>query len=291
MDHARNFIQKFILLATDDLFQPFWWKRPGSHWPMQPCMIILIDLYDRPTNEDAATSRALIDGLFKLSGFVNSLDMADCHDQWVMLLRLRSIVWHRAGLDPSILWTEEQHRQATASPSSGEIVVSHVAGQNLRQNHSSLMHRNSRSESPTRKSPESPRLPESLLLDPGQQPFASVRHQPASLEEAIAPRPSPAVDTNTSEARLLESAGSCNSHFLGAANDMTLPGVTTSSSTYLKEDCRQAGNDAAITNNADFSFDWDAWDAVFGQAVVDVDIDSLDWIGALSSTSQDSRSP
>ena len=257
---------------------------------MHPCMIILVDLYDGPTNKEAAASRALIDELFKLSGFVNSLDTADCHEEWVMLLRLRSIVWHRVGLDPSLFWTEAQHHRATASPRFRDTGVVPVAGQEPPHNRPSQTQRDPRSESTVRKISKSPRLSEDLLPF-SQQSFAWTHSQAANLEEAIAPKSHPELLAYTSERQPLDLTGSSDIQSLGAVEDATLLGTITSNSTNLGDLRRHAGKDAKVTHVVDVPFDWEAWDAVFGHAVFDVDICSADWIDAQSFTSQDSRSP
>ncbi|KAJ5220576.1 uncharacterized protein N7469_009463 [Penicillium citrinum] len=66
--HCHGFMEKFIQLATDPDFQPFQWSWPGNHQPMHATMIMLIDLYERPYSPEAFRSRAFIDRILALSG-------------------------------------------------------------------------------------------------------------------------------------------------------------------------------------------------------------------------------
>jgi hypothetical protein len=127
--HSHGFMRKFISLATDPAFQPFQWSWPGNHQPMHAAMIMLVDLYVRPTSAEAPRSRALIDKIFSLSGpdggIVSGEDGVTVQrplreggrEAWDMLRRLRDKAWQRAGLDPSVLWTEDdQIRAGIAKP-------------------------------------------------------------------------------------------------------------------------------------------------------------------------------
>jgi hypothetical protein len=127
--HCHGFMRKFISLATDPAFQPFQWSWPGNHQPMHAAMIMLIDLYERPNSVEAPRSRALIDKIFSLSGpdggIVSGEDGVTVQrplreggrEAWDMLRRLRDKAWQRAGLDPNVLWTEDdQVRVGVAKP-------------------------------------------------------------------------------------------------------------------------------------------------------------------------------
>ncbi|PGH03182.1 hypothetical protein GX51_04217 [Blastomyces parvus] len=122
--HCHGFMEKFILLATDPDFQPFQWSWPGNHQPMHATMIMLIDLYERPQTAEAPKSRAFIDKIFSLSGpdggvvggedgISTSRPLRDGgREAWDMLRRLREKAWLKAGLDPSVLWTEQAQAEA-----------------------------------------------------------------------------------------------------------------------------------------------------------------------------------
>ncbi|KAK2751104.1 hypothetical protein FQN57_000179 [Myotisia sp. PD_48] len=122
--HCHGFMEKFVLLATDPDFQPFQWSWPGNHQPMHATMIMLIDLYERPTSPEAPKSRAFIDKIFSLSGpdggvvgdedgVTTSRPLKDGGRQaWDMMRRLREKAWQKAGLNPQLLWTEQAQVQA-----------------------------------------------------------------------------------------------------------------------------------------------------------------------------------
>jgi hypothetical protein len=98
---------------------------------------MLVDLYERPNSVEAPRSRALIDKVFSLAspdgGIVNSEDGVSVQrplreggrEAWDMMRRLRQKAWQRAGLDPDILWTEQDQIQAGVAqpPSSGEMML------------------------------------------------------------------------------------------------------------------------------------------------------------------------
>ncbi|KAJ5826506.1 hypothetical protein N7447_003269 [Penicillium robsamsonii] len=127
--HCHGFMEKFIQLATDPDFQPFHWSWPGNHQPMHATMIMLIDLYERPYSPEASRSRAFIDSILALSGpdggVVGGEDGVSTQrplkdggrEAWDMIRRLRQKAWQKAGLDPQMLWTEQDQIQAgVASP-------------------------------------------------------------------------------------------------------------------------------------------------------------------------------
>jgi hypothetical protein len=127
--HCHGFMEKFIQLATDPDFQPFHWSWPGNHQPMHATMIMLIDLYERPYSPEASKSRAFIDRILALSGpdggVVGGEDGVSTQrplkdggrEAWSMIRRLRQKAWQKAGLNPDMLWTEQDQIQAgVASP-------------------------------------------------------------------------------------------------------------------------------------------------------------------------------
>ena len=124
MRHCHAFMRKFISLATDPAFQPFHWSWPGNHQPMHPTMITLVDLYERPHSVEAPRSRAFIDKIFSMAspdgGIVSGENGVSVQrplreggrEAWEMLRKLRERAWQKAGLDPDILWTEEEQIKA-----------------------------------------------------------------------------------------------------------------------------------------------------------------------------------
>lgn len=132
--HCHGFMAKFIQLATVPDFQPFHWSWPGNHQPMHAAMIMLIDLYERPYSPEASKSRAFIDRILALSGpdggVVGGEDGVSSQrplkdggrEAWDMIRRLRQKAWQKAGLNPQMLWTEQDQIQAgVASPAGGSL--------------------------------------------------------------------------------------------------------------------------------------------------------------------------
>ncbi|KAJ5704269.1 transcriptional regulator family: Fungal Specific TF [Penicillium malachiteum] len=130
--HCHGFMGKFIQLATDPDFQPFHWSWPGNHQPMHATMIMLIDLYERPYSPEASKSRAFIDRILALSGpdggVVGGEDGISTQrplkdggrEAWDMIRRLRQKAWQKAGLNPQMLWTEQDQIQAGLASPAGE---------------------------------------------------------------------------------------------------------------------------------------------------------------------------
>ncbi|KAE8144252.1 fungal-specific transcription factor domain-containing protein [Aspergillus avenaceus] len=130
--HCHGFMEKFISLATDPDYQPFQWSWPGNHQPMHAAMIMLIDLYERPHSPEAPKSRAFIDKIFSLTGpdggVVGGEDGISAQrplkdggrEAWDMIRRLRQKAWQKAGLDPQKLWTEQAQIQAGAAASAAD---------------------------------------------------------------------------------------------------------------------------------------------------------------------------
>lgn len=89
--------------------------------------IMLIDLYERPYSPEASKSRALIDRILALSGpdggVVGGEDGVSTQrplkdggrEAWDMIRRLRQKAWQKAGLNPQMLWTERDQIQAGVS--------------------------------------------------------------------------------------------------------------------------------------------------------------------------------
>lgn len=120
LHHCSAFFRKFISLATDPTLEPFRWNWPGTAQSMHAAIVLLVDLYERPFSVEAARSRTLIDQVFSLSapenGIIGGPDGVSAQrpmreggaDAWEMLRNLRASAWKKAGLDPDVLWTEEQ---------------------------------------------------------------------------------------------------------------------------------------------------------------------------------------
>lgn len=95
--------------------------------------IMLIDLYERPYSPEAPRSRAFIDRILAISGpdggVVGGEDGISTQrplkdggrEAWDMIRRLRQKAWQKAGLNPRILWTEEEQFQAGVTPQADEF--------------------------------------------------------------------------------------------------------------------------------------------------------------------------
>ncbi|OAL20367.1 hypothetical protein AYO22_08861 [Fonsecaea multimorphosa] len=118
LHNCHSFLRKFISLAADPDLEPFRWGWPATYGPLHAVLIVLVDLYERPSSVEAPRSRELIDEMFGLAapgaGIVGSADGVTVQrplreggtEAWDMLRGLRSAAWQRAGLDPTVLWTE-----------------------------------------------------------------------------------------------------------------------------------------------------------------------------------------
>lgn len=94
---------------------------------------MLIDLYERPYSPEASRSRAFIDRILALSGpdggVVGGEDGISTQrplkdggrEAWDMIRRLRQKAWQKAGLNPQMLWTEQDQIQAGIASPAGEV--------------------------------------------------------------------------------------------------------------------------------------------------------------------------
>lgn len=116
---CHGYMRKFLCLAEDPELRMFRWAWASSFHPMHATIIMLIDVHDRPHSEEASRSRAMIDKIFSLislpkimeishSGSTDILPLKEGGEEaWTMLRKLRHKAWQKAGLDPDVLWTEE----------------------------------------------------------------------------------------------------------------------------------------------------------------------------------------
>lgn len=93
---------------------------------------MLIDLYERPYSPEASRSRAFIDRILALSGpdggvvggedgITTQRPLKDGgREAWDMIRRLRQKAWQKAGLNPQMLWTEQDQIQAGIASPAGE---------------------------------------------------------------------------------------------------------------------------------------------------------------------------
>jgi hypothetical protein len=119
LHNCHSFLRKFTSLATDPDLEAFRWSWPALYGPLHAVLIILVDVYERPASVEAPRSRELVDKVFRLAapdlGIVGGPDGYTVQrplreggvEAWDMLRGLRSAAWQKAGLDPSVLWTQE----------------------------------------------------------------------------------------------------------------------------------------------------------------------------------------
>jgi len=113
---CHGYMRKFLSIAEDSELRRFRWAWSGTFHPMHATIILLIDLHDRPHSDEAPRSRAMIDKMLSFSspekGLVNDKFTAvplkeGGTEAWIMLRKLRHKAWQLAGLDPDVLWSEE----------------------------------------------------------------------------------------------------------------------------------------------------------------------------------------
>ena len=112
---CHNYMRKFLSLAEDPELRKFRWAWSSMYHLIHATIILLIDLHERPHSDEAALSRAMIDKMFSLSSpgkgladerFTVPLKEGGT-EAWTMLRSLRHRAWQKAGLDPDVLWSEE----------------------------------------------------------------------------------------------------------------------------------------------------------------------------------------
>ncbi|KAJ5345831.1 hypothetical protein N7452_003835 [Penicillium brevicompactum] len=311
--HCHGFMKKFIQLATDPDFQPFHWSWPGNHQPMHATMIMLIDLYERPYSPEASKSRAFIDRILALSGpdggVVGGEDGISTQrplkdggrEAWDMIRRLRQKAWQKAGLNPRMLWTEkDQIHAGIASPgvqraddgSSSDLA--HLESldspakdpkpydfnkrfYNITRSHTFLNHITppSTKSSPQDQYPSEKHVPPTLSnsqFDPlaGSIPTISLDSSSLDLNSFGVPPPTNPPPSEPSPLNQHPMAGldaPASIPFLDPAspNPLTMNVPTPPSMV-----------------DPNLNFDWDQWDAVFGQHLpVSDDLMELDPVAGL----------
>ena len=285
-------MRKFISLSADPQFQPFQWKRPGTHQPMHPSVILLVDLYERPNSEEAPISRALIDKFFSISepGGMIANDGEETitskqprreshHEEWSLLRRLREKAWQKAGLDPKIFWTKEMQVQTgVAWPSGSRFASQGVLGP--LQNQAELKTGQGTGIVAVSQLPQPPGLSTQKSCLPGTgNPFTRQSEETMDTtvgDDVSAPR-SQLIDPIVLSRALFDP--SKTEFFLPTGPQETFhlaPSVAQPTCTF------SAGVDSPGKLQEDGSpqFDWNEWDAVFGQHVlIDSPIDFMSWEG------------
>ncbi|KAJ5509937.1 hypothetical protein N7453_002040 [Penicillium expansum] len=320
--HCHGFMEKFIQLATDPDFQPFHWSWPGNHQPMHATMIMLIDLYERPYSPEASRSRAFIDSILALSGpdggVVGGEDGVSTQrplkdggrEAWDMIRRLRQKAWQKAGLNPRMLWTEQDQIQAgIASP---DLQVQHrptIPQHTTPQSSDFVKTFYNLTRSHTFSNPVTPDATKSPLryqYQPLDKPLPPVSHsqfQSTPADNPIPPRigaSSPNMDSLSDGPPPTQSSASTPPapHAHQSDDDITPAGglsfVDPTSPNALP--IRVPTPPSMVDPN--LNFDWDQWDAVFGQHLPVADdlmeldpVSGLDFIHAGTASTLNGISP
>lgn len=268
--------------------------------------IMLIDLYERPHSPEASKSRAFIDRILALSGpdggVVGGEDGISTQrplkdggrEAWDMIRRLRQKAWQKAGLNPRMLWTEKDQIYAGfASP------VDHRNGEGC---HSSLspsephefnqrFYKITRSHqflSPTT-TPSSRDYSLKSQDTPKDRSDVSVSH---SHNTAIGSRPAMQLDASSSDLGCFSGTISAHSPTSNPVplheapvSSMQVPGnVSFMDSTSPNHLAMSIPTPPSMVD-PNLSFDWDQWDAVFGQHLpVSDDLMELDAVSGLDFT-------
>ncbi|KAH8797355.1 fungal-specific transcription factor domain-containing protein [Xylogone sp. PMI_703] len=134
--HCHAYVENFLDMCTTPEFRPFYWLYPGTYQPLQAMAILLSDLLRNPQSEEAQHSRTLVERLFSMVGsdgvgWYKDLDSrrnlsTAGKEVWKMLRRLRRQAWKKAGLDPDIVWIDnnlEHSANNTATAAEGSAAV------------------------------------------------------------------------------------------------------------------------------------------------------------------------
>ncbi|OQD68293.1 hypothetical protein PENPOL_c003G08220 [Penicillium polonicum] len=324
--HCHGFMEKFIQLATDPDFQPFHWSWPGNHQPMHATMIMLIDLYERPYSPEASRSRAFIDSILALSGpdggVVGGEDGVSTQrplkdggrEAWDMIRRLRQKAWQKAGLNPRMLWTEQDQIQAGVaslvdtrgdcdSPcsdpsqdgSTGSVSSSHASAHDSQPNDFVKTFYNL-TRSHTLSNPGTPEATKSPLryqYQPQDKPLPPVSHShlhPTPADNPIPPRigaSSPNTDSLFDAPPPAQHSASTPPAPHVQHSD---PDITAAGGVSLVDPVSPGALPMGIPTppsmvDPNLNFDWDQWDAVFGQHLpVADDLMELDPVSGLDFT-------
>ncbi|KAJ5970124.1 uncharacterized protein N7479_000042 [Penicillium vulpinum] len=324
--HCHGFMEKFIQLATDPDFQPFHWSWPGNHQPMHATMIMLIDLYERPYSAEASKSRAFIDSILALSGpdggVVGGEDGVSTQrplkdggrEAWDMIRRLRQKAWQKAGLNPQMLWTEQDQIQAgvassvdphgdcgspysgpSQTESPGSVPAGHPSAYNPQpSDFVKTLHDITRSHKFSNPvTPGATRSPLRYQYEPRNKPLPPVSHSQCHLNAADNPI-SPRIDASSPNTDSLFGAPP---PIKSPVSTAPTPHVTHSDPNIAASGSISSMDPASLNVlpmgiptppsmvDPNVNFDWDQWDAVFGQHLpVADDLMELDPVAGLDFT-------
>ncbi|KAJ5614837.1 hypothetical protein N7528_008491 [Penicillium herquei] len=294
--------------------------------------IMLIDLYERPYSPEASKSRAFIDRILALSGpdggVVGGEDGISTQrplkdggrEAWDMIRRLRQKAWQKAGLNPQMLWTEQDQIQAgiaspageppslrgsfpSGSPAPGSPAASSArqgtAGSDRQLNDFNRMFYNmTRSQlasikpSPLRYSYQPPaRTSRSLpTAQYNSNPAAVTMQSNLASPSAISSSPvvSPSLSTPSPSASSTLAASRTQAQIPHAAQPLSNPNppphVSFMDSMSPNPPSMGVPTPPSMVD-PNLNFDWDQWDAVFGQHLpVSDELMELDPVSGLEFT-------
>ncbi|KAJ5100071.1 hypothetical protein N7532_007072, partial [Penicillium argentinense] len=266
--HCHGFMDKFIQLATDPDFQPFQWSWPGNHQPMHATMIMLIDLYERPYSPEASRSRAFIDRILALSGpdggVVGGEDGVSTQrplkdggrEAWDMIRRLRQKAWQKAGLNPQMLWTEQDQIQAGISSPAPE--PNSMRGP---------VYPDASSPSASTMAQRPPPPPDHQLTDFNRTFYNMTRTHipPTSAVSSASLRPSPLRYSYQPPPPNQTGATAATTRYNNTpAAVMPTASVASQSISATSPEAMNMPTPPSMVD-PNLNFDWDQWDAVFGQ--------------------------
>ncbi|KAJ5901501.1 hypothetical protein N7495_002029 [Penicillium taxi] len=279
--------------------------------------IMLIDLYERPYSPEASKSRAFIDRILVLSGpdggVVGGEDGISSQrplkdggrEAWDMIRRLRQKAWQKAGLNPEMLWTEQDQIQAGITSPAGESrnptlywgpgpplisnADSHSAIRPERRlsEFGRLFYHMTRSHIPS-PSGSSPGIRSSPLRysyrSPSQQDSSSLPNpQYASLPAAFTIPSSPPVGFSSPALSPTAVSHIPIQRPLQSPNNRTFPRMLSIEPVSPNPPPLGLSTPPSMVD-PNLHFDWDQWDAVFGQHLPFADdLMELDAVSGLES--------
>lgn len=105
---AHSLMRKVIFVAIMPEYDFIYRAHRRCHLPLQATMIVLVDLYERPSSEEALNSRVLVDKIFELVDESEHRSIQRLAYRWNLLRKLRKQAYARAGInaeDPEYLRT------------------------------------------------------------------------------------------------------------------------------------------------------------------------------------------
>ncbi|OGM49263.1 C6 transcription factor [Aspergillus bombycis] len=292
---ARILLSLFIDKAFCVAYQPFLKNAKSRIWPAARHRYDQMTLFGNSAPE-APKSRAFIDKIFSLTGpdggVVGGEDGISAQrplkdggrEAWDMIRRLRQKAWQKAGLDPHKLWTEQAQIQAGAASGPDEYPcasnpyyansgstaptpsISTMTSRQQLADFSKMFYNMTRSHmlpnpvSTIRPSPLRYQLPQTSVPDtPPNLPTPQMPQSPAAKANAPVETPPPA-STISSPDRIIPPLSTAIPFTSTPPPPLSFMDLASPSAQSLA-----AGPTPPSLMDPNLNFDWDQWDAVFGQ--------------------------